>query len=296
MLSILIPIYNQNVSKLVTDLHGQCHKAKIPFEIILFDDKSKDKYREENRKLAGIFNVSYLELSENYGRARIRNLLGKNARYEKLLFLDCDSKLVAKKYIKNYISLLDVHDVIYGGRVYPKKKPKAKSKILHWSYGRKREALSANKRRKNPYLSFQSNNFIIDRSLFLEIKFESDLSKYGYEDLVFSSELKSKEIAIGHVENPIRHAGLEKTEVFLRKQMDAIDNLVTLRQQRKIMYTKLYRAYNKLEKTGMVKVFQKSYSKIEDSIKSSLHSDNPKMLYLDLWKLNHLSKLIKSKK
>lgn len=288
MLSILIPIYNRKVTKLVSELHSQCNKAKIEFEIILFDDLSKQLYRDENRQLSGLFKVSYLEMSENYGRSKIRNMLAKNARYDTLLFLDCDSKVVYKKFIKNYIEAISGNKVIYGGRVYPKKPPKSKSKQLHWKYGTKRESPPAKKRNKNPYLSFQSNNFLIDRSLFLQFKFDDSLSQYGYEDLVLATQLQNQKTIILHIDNPIKHAGLENTNTFLEKQKKAINNLMTLRSQNKIMYTKLYRAYDKLKRRNATSLFQKSYSLIEQRIHKSLHSENPNLLSLDLWKLNFL--------
>lgn len=288
MLSILIPIYNQKVTKLVTELHSQCHKSKIDFEIILFDDYSKESFRVDNRKLAGIFNVSYLEMSENYGRSKIRNLLAKNARYEKLLFLDCDSKLNSKKFIKRYAEEMSKHQVIYGGRIYPKKAPKAKDKKLHWKYGVKREALASQQRNKRPYLSFQSNNFIINTDLFLKHKFDDSLNQYGYEDLVLATQLQNTKIPIHHLDNPIKHAGLEKTKTFLDKQKMAIDNLITLRSSNKIMYTKLYSVYDKLKRRKSIPLFLKAYSIIEDRINTNLRSENPSLFFLDLWKLNYL--------
>lgn len=288
MLSILIPIYNQKVTKLVTDLHAQCNKAKIRFEIILFDDYSRDTYKEDNRKLAGLFNVSYLELSENYGRSKIRNMLAKNARYDKVLFLDCDSKVIYKKFIKNYLEHLSTQNVIYGGRAYPKKAPKSTKKKLHWKYGIKRESPIASKRNKKPYLSFQSNNFIIDRDLFLNIKFDESLDQYGYEDLVLATQIQNLKMPIFHLDNPIRHAGLENTDIFLKKQKQSIDNLIKLRAHGKIMYPRIYSAYTKLKTRKSEGLFQKVYSWISKRIEISLHSEKPNLFYLDLWKLNYL--------
>ncbi|MBP8782815.1 MAG: glycosyltransferase, partial [Paludibacter sp.] len=38
MLSILVPIYNHNVTQLITDLHRQATDQFIDFEIIVFED------------------------------------------------------------------------------------------------------------------------------------------------------------------------------------------------------------------------------------------------------------------
>jgi len=92
MLSILIPIYNEDITKLVKDLAYQCNRQKIDFEIICFDDASKQRYKDKNEVLRSVFRVNYVELSENLGRAKIRNWLAKSARFEHLMFLDGDSK------------------------------------------------------------------------------------------------------------------------------------------------------------------------------------------------------------
>ena len=92
MLSILIPIYNFKVVKLVETLQKQCEKAKITYEVVCFDDQSQTKYKKDNVILSNYFGVNYTELSENLGRARIRNWMAKIASYDNLLFLDCDTK------------------------------------------------------------------------------------------------------------------------------------------------------------------------------------------------------------
>ena len=91
MVSVLIPIYNQNVINLALTLNRQCKDAGIAYEILCFDDCSMEIFRKENRQLDHEFGISYLELSENLGRSKIRNLLAKQSRYEHWIFLDGDS-------------------------------------------------------------------------------------------------------------------------------------------------------------------------------------------------------------
>src|SRR5690606_12962130 len=134
-LSILIPVYNQDVRKLVYTLAKQCQKLNINYQILCFDDGSEEKYKIKNKELAFKMNINYTELSENLGRSRIRNWLGKAAYFEYLLFLDGDSQVKDKFFIKKYMDSLPSAAVIYGGRVYAKRKPARIQKILHWKYG-----------------------------------------------------------------------------------------------------------------------------------------------------------------
>ena len=107
MISILIPIYNRKVTKLVETLFDQCVDLNIEFEILCYDDCSQEKYRSENRVLGQKMGVSYMDLSTNLGRSKIRNWLGKNARFEYLIFLDCDSLIERKPLSKNISNKLD---------------------------------------------------------------------------------------------------------------------------------------------------------------------------------------------
>ena len=110
MLSIVIPIFNQDVRTLDYTLVKQCNKLNINYQVLCFDDGSEQKYKEFNKELAFKINVNYTEMPENLGRSKIRNWLGKAAYYEYILFLDGDSTIKNKDFIKTIrddITLLD---------------------------------------------------------------------------------------------------------------------------------------------------------------------------------------------
>lgn len=290
MLSILIPVYNSDVRKLVKELHDQCTKAKIIFEILCFDDDSQPKYKEKNRELGSTMQVSYIELSENQGRSKIRNLLAKNSRYDFLLFLDSDSKVKGKKYIKNYIVHFGKDIAISGGRIYNPKKPSTKSKILHWTYGSKRECPKINKRNRNAYLYFHSNNFVIPRILFNQVKFDTSIQEYGYEDLVFGQSLKDNGYKILHIENPIVHSQLKTTDDFMNNIDLAIQNLAKLYYDDKLEETRLIKMHRFLVHREWLEKFEKYYRKFEQKIENNLDSDSPNLYFLDMYKLYKFNK------
>lgn len=285
MLSIVIPVFNQDVRPLVYTLMKQCNKLNINYQILCFDDFSDDKFRKMNQELAFKINVNYTEMSENLGRSRIRNWLGKAAFFEYILFLDGDSEIKNRDFIKNYISLLPTEDVIYGGRIYAPKKPRSKKKMLHWKYGTKREALSPKKRQHHPYLNFQTNNFLIPEKIFKSLLFDESIKGYGYEDLLYAIELKKAGIKILHIDNPVIHTGLEINTQFIRKTENAINNLAILYQEGKLPATRLTKKYEQLLKFGLLPSFQWSYSKWNEKIKANLLSENPSITYFNIWKL-----------
>mgnify|MGYP000363990435 FL=1 len=197
MISICIPIHNYDVTSLVNSLHSQCIEANIDFEIILIDDFSEKNFREINSKLSLISN--YIQLDNNVGRSRIRNLFLQYAKYEYLLFLDCDS-IINNNFIDNYLdSIIENNsEVFIGGRIYPSIKPD-KNYLLRWKYCTLREQTNYPSSNK----AFMSNNFLIKKELFEKIKFDERIKIYGHEDTLFGYELKKAGIKIKYINNPV---------------------------------------------------------------------------------------------
>ncbi len=286
MISILIPIYNYDASKLAKLLKEQCVQANVEFEILCFDDCSPDKYKKLNRVLDHEFGISYLEMSENLGRSKIRNRLARMARYDNLIFLDCDSKLANGQFIKKYIQVINKHSVVYGGRNYAAHKPRTEKKFLHWYYGHKREALSLAKRLKHPYRSFQTNNFYIKKDLMLKYPFDETIQTYGYEDLLMAENLKKDGIPIVHIENPIIHKGIEYNEDFIKKSALAAENLAVLYHNHQITDTRMIALYENLKKVGFNSFVEKLIQKRTDRFLQNLNSAKPNLYFFDLYRLN----------
>jgi glycosyltransferase involved in cell wall biosynthesis len=294
MLSVLIPIYNFDVTKLVEDIRNQCLECKITFEIICVDDGSSSKFLNLNESLTNISNVTYEILPQNIGRSKIRNYLAQKSSFDKLLFLDCDSEVVNENYIKNYLKHDAFHGVIYSGRAYHSNLPKDPAKILRWHYGVKREVVKAEFRNQKPYLSFMANNFLIDKSIFLNIKMDENLVGYGHEDTLFAEKLRLENYPILHIDNPLYHIGLEENIDFLRKTGEGVKNLAFLIKNKSISTNiKLYRYYQFLSKYKLVKLVEFILAKIDSTMTSNLLSNHPSLFYFDLYKLKHLIHYIK---
>ncbi len=294
MLSILIPIYNFNVVGFVKDLKSQVDACRIKYEIICLDDCSKDDFKKDNESLKSIEHVIYEERAKNVGRSKIRNLLAQKAQFPYLLFLDCDSKTVDKQFIKRYIDSLNPDQITYGGRCYENQAPKSKSEYFRWWYGVNRETILVAQRKSQPYHSFMTNNFLIPKIFFNDIKLDEKLSGYGHEDTLFGLELKKRGIVIQHIENPLCHIGLESFDEFIAKTEEGISNLKKLIDENKMDDSvKLYRYYKLLKKIGVEKKILNYYQKNKDLILQKLQENEPNLRWFDLYKLGYLISLNK---
>ncbi len=292
MLSILIPVFNFDVRALVEDLHKQAKEIDLKAEIILLDDGSKDEFKIKNQFLKNLAGIKYEELSKNIGRAAIRNRLAQIAQYPYLLFMDNDAQTESPQYIERYTQHLEPNMVIYGGRTYSPTPPEDSSKYFHWYYGSKREVSSASERQGSPYAGFQTNNFLIPKDIFLEIQFDESLSQYGHEDTLFGWALEKKGIPIEHIDNPLRHIGLESFEVFMAKQDKAIANLCSLYKAGKPIETKLLRAYHFLKKARLQHIYSLFFNYFKNSFLDKLQQEQPNLIFLDLYKLGKVIEMM----
>ena len=288
MLSILIPTYNYNVYPLVLELQKQCLECKIDFEILCQDDASNE-FLDENQKINSVENCRFEQLEKNIGRSAMRNLLAAKAKFTHLLFLDADTIPVHKDFIRNYIlQVKNQEKVVFGGIEYQKEKPED-DQLLRWNYGKARESLSLEKRNTNPNGNALTSNLLIEKKVLISIPFDESITKYGYEDLVFLSNLKKKGIAVKHIDNPTYHLGLETSKQFLDKTKIALDNLKILKDNNSLnsSESKILRTYILMKKLYLVDVIAFLFKKREIKIEDNLLSKKPSLLLFDLYKLGY---------
>ena len=287
MFSVLIPVYNKKIIKLVKAILDQAQKQKIIVEVIAIDDGSRPGIRKENKPLIHAFNVNYVELSENIGRSRVRNWLIKLARYDHLIFLDCDSEIRHTQFLKQYVDHTS-HDVVYGGRIYPTSKPRTPKKMLHWKYGTKIESKKADERNKSPFLSFMSNNFMVNKEIIKAHQFNEAIKGYGYEDLVWAHKLKTQGINIFHIDNPVIHTGIEYTDDFLEKTEQALSNLQQVVTNRWMEPTRLIKLSQNLKRYKIDGMFNKVYDLFKEQIEKNIKSKDPNLMLFSFWKLRKI--------
>ncbi|MCB0396228.1 MAG: glycosyltransferase family 2 protein [Flavobacteriales bacterium] len=295
MLSILIPIFNEDSRDLVHALIKQCSDAGIAFEILCFDDGSDEMTRSTNRELMTTNNVRYEEMPENLGRAAIRNQMVRASTYNHLLLIDGDSAMEDDRYITRYLPWIGQFKVVYGGRTYQRALPDDPSLHLHWIYGSQREALPANQRKG--YARFMTNNVLIPKKALFEHPLNETLKGYGHEDTLLGQSLEAAGIPIIHIDNPLRHAGLENRDHFLQKTRTGIHNLLKIRKlgadDREITLLMTYRRLKTWKMAGVARFILR---RLKPTIQQRLSTNQPNLFWFDMFKLQYLLDIVGKQK
>lgn len=288
MLSILIPVHNYSVYPLISELQKQCLEINIQFEILCQDDSS-NLFTTENQYTNSLENCNFSVNNLNVGRGKNINFLAEKSKFEWLLIMDCDTFPTQSNYIQKYISQInEAEKVVFGGIKYQKEKPSS-NQLLRWFYGNARESISVEKRNTNPNGSALTSNILIQKKVFISNKFNDSITKYGYEDLVFLSDLKKKGILVKHIDNPTYHLGLETSEQFLAKTKIALENLKSISENNSIYNSesKILKVYNVLKQLYLTSFISTIFKKTERNLEENLLSKNPSLFLFDLYKLGY---------
>ncbi|RYM33550.1 glycosyltransferase [Brumimicrobium glaciale] len=298
MLSILIPVYNFDCVALVKALHSQCMELNIAFEVLVLDDTST-QFKEENRAINEFEHCQYIESNIHYGRAKIRNELGKRAQFENLLFIDSDALVNRPDFIENYTINKDNAQVIIGGMKYSVTPPKENA--LRWHYGSQREFLPAEIRNKTPYKSLISFNIMLKKSVldkhpFDEGTIDIEKSGYGHEDTLLGLELKKNNISVLHIDNQLVHDYLETNEGFIANSLTAVEKYVfnpQFQEKEIVEQIKIFRVFEKMRSFRMVGVLSFIYNNFGSLMKSNLFKSNPSIRLFDFYRLSYLANYYK---
>lgn len=283
MLSALIPTYNYDCTLLVVELHRQLELAGINYEIIVANDAST-LFLKEIEVLGTLSNCQVINLKENIGRSRIRNLLADRAKYPYLLFMDCDAIIHSAKFIETYLPYCAPNCVVVGGTAYNETENNP-AYSLRLKYGREREA---NEVFQNYFTAF---NLIIDKNLFQSVRFSEQITNYGHEDSLFGLEVAQKTFIL-NINNPAIHNGLDTNTVFIQKTEQATQNLWALYKQENYTelttVSKLLNTYIRLEQNRLTTLVSFGYKLARPILLKNLLGKNPSLFLFDLYKIGYL--------
>jgi len=292
MISVLIPVYNYKIQPLVENLLVQFESVNCTWEIFLADDKSDKQFWNENLNFIESLNLQNVKLFQqdvNVGNAANRNFLIEKATNEWLLFLDVDVLPVKDNFISLFISTFKStsKDLVSGNIVYDNKNPKPH--LLRWKYGKLKEEILIEERKKSPILNLRGANFAIRKSVALKFKMPILKEKYGFVDTRFFLQFKDDQVDV--IENPVYHLGLEENKVYISKIKLAISNAYYL-MDNNVELSKQLTLISSYKKIRIIRKFLAFLFRIsKSSIERNLLSKNPSILVFQLFKILYLSHL-----
>ena len=285
-ISILIPVYNYDVSILLESLKDQI-TTNLNEVIIIDDCSSNSKITKNNIEYCQKNNFQYYVNNSNLGRTKTRQKLALKANAQKLLFIDVDTIVPNKDFLQKFINEAHNNDVVFGGISYGSLTNHNYS--LRWKYGVNRESRNLKKRNITPYLSVISGCFLIDKLKFLKISEALNFNLYGM-DVLFSYQMKKLNLRIKHIDNPIIHIGLEENSEFIKKTEKGLDTLTWLSHKKLIPsnYRPIQIKLNQLKKLKICSSVGSLFKLFRPLIVKQLSSKNPSLRLFDIYRLGYL--------
>ncbi len=297
MISILIPTYNCNVIALFQALKTELDSIAPNYEVICYEDGSSEYVQDNSEIIKTIANAKHIISKDNKGRITTRQSLAEMAKYDWLLFLDSDVIPEKNNFINDYLKHINLkHDAIYGGYSYDLAKPD-KQFTLRWKYGKNYEHVDAEIRNKTPYKIVISGNFLIKKSVFLDINSRIENDGYGYDNYL-GALMKSHDVKVFHINNNVTHKGLDTNTVFLTKVEKAVETIFEINQKHSTIITEntLLEFYKKVKSLGLSKLIAFTFNLSKTKIRQQLLSCNPNLTLLQFYKLGYLCSITSSKK
>ncbi len=187
--SIIIPVRNQKQSLLAAleSLRKQIDRPRS-FEIVICDDGSIDGCEQAIKKLRYPIYFKYIRNSVPLGRSANRNLGAERSSGRLMIFFDGDM-VPDSRYVESILNGMDESTVKLGEVKPPPGQKTSGFERYLYSRGRHRKDGSQT---EIPGRMFTSNNFAIERSLFLKSGgFDRNFKAWGGEDIDFGIRLVS---------------------------------------------------------------------------------------------------------
>lgn len=294
MFSILIPTYNYCVTDLVLELHKQAMELMMDFEIIVLEDGSMD-FVEPNSMISKIERCRYIYQLDNIGRSAARNRLANEAKYNHLIFMDCDAYVSHSDYLRRYSNFFREEEVVVvGGTAYDASNHNP-SYSLRLKYGLKREANILYHTRDSGFNNFATFNFLISKIIFNKIRFDEDIEGYGHEDTLFGHALHEAGYTFFRIDNALIHKGLDDNKTFIKKTEESVANLLGLYRSGNYPFlqkeSQLLSVFSRLEEKNLIKLMAVSAFLFSPLIIWQLCSHYPSLRLYDLYKLIYLCRL-----
>lgn len=295
-LSILIPVYNDNATRLVSAVSRQAQSIDgLSYEIVVFDDGSTDEaVKAVNRGLEELPCVRIVEAIHHPCRSAMRNAMSREGRYAWRLMIDVRLTLVYDDFLLRYLSA----DVPEGGAAVGgvcvdggKQSGKLYSSNLRFRYEKfEQRHHSEEARVRRPYSSFRTTNFFFHHSVLERVAYDERIIGYGYEDVLLGKALEKAGIRVVHIDNPVAYTHFEDNRCYLSKLEEALRTLREFASELR-GYSPLLAFVERLSRWHVQWLFRNSFRLLGGMEYANLCGRRPKLWVLRLYKVGYFLSL-----
>lgn len=292
-LSILVPVYNYACLSLITALHQQAEAIDgLLYEIIVVEDGSNQlETLHVNSQIEALTHCRYIIRKNNIGRASIRNFLAREARYDWLLFVDSDMKVLSSTFLINYLLTSLTNMVVYGGNSIGSDTTTAERQLKYRYEKRAERTHRPTQRALQSNRSFNTSNFLINRTLMLRVPFNSNIQTYGYEDVLFGKSLLEEGVGVSHIANPLGFDHYESNESFLAKTEESLHTLYAFRHELQA-YSPIIKVVDRLTKMRLTFPVGLFYDLFRPVVRRNLLGSCPSLTLFNIYKLGEYLRII----
>lgn len=252
MLSICITTHNNNLEALLNRLEEQCNLLDVKTEICIADASFEPIIQEINATVAKAKGNCYSRFPANTTQGQMKNALAQKAQYPYLLYINGGMYITHKKYLQNFVEVMQPGLIINGGVTAIGTKPKQEY-YLHWQAIHNYYAHDADVRTQFPYFYLSTNNLLTPRGHFLQYPMPETHNPAKLQNYYF--ELKQKGVPIIHIDNPLstntfltnkrflatERVKLRLTNKWIKEKWEEHTNHIDLSEQKQLRTLKKWR-------------------------------------------------------
>lgn len=295
-LSILIPVYNDDASRLVAMLSDEARKISgLEYEIIVYDDGSTDmRSIESNQRLSQLPNCHYVYEPHHGCRAAMRNAMLRCGSYEWCLMVDVRLTPEHGDFLGRYLHAdADGCGAVCGGVVVRggADEQRLYRESLRFRYEKYEERNhDMESRRRVPFQSFRTTNILCRRSVMQRVPYDESIIGYGYEDVMLGKSLEHSGIRVAHIDNAVAYTSFESNDRYMEKLEEALRTLHSI-GNRLQGYSPLLVAVDRLGRyhlLWLLRLYHKLMGRVERML---LTGKRPRLWMLKLYKLGYYASL-----
>lgn len=289
-LSVLIPAYNHCCTPLVDSIVRQISGMEdanggYGYEVVIGDDGStRADTKDANRDIAGKKYCRYFETGQNIGRAAMRNRLAEAARYDTLLFLDCDVEIDKPDFIKECHDTRLLADVVVGSLRFNDGGGRFTANLRYRYETRYAAGHATNKRNGDRYAAFRTTNFMIRKAVITAHPFDESFAGYGYEDTLLGKELMAAGATLTHTDNYATISDYDDNATFVWKTEQSLATLSEHATQLE-GFSKILKAWHMIDTLHATWPVRIAARILMPAIRRQITGNRPRLWLYDLYKL-----------